>query len=163
MQMDEIILRPIGVIRTPYQDLEGMPIQPGGAHSVEGQVVVDRAYEEGLSDVDGFSHLILIYHFHHCKGFKLTVTPFLDHHQRGLFATRAPRRPNPVGISVVALLGRNENLLRVSHIDVVDGTPLIDIKPFVPAFDAPDVTSIGWLKNKAEQSATVRSDKRFRE
>jgi tRNA-Thr(GGU) m(6)t(6)A37 methyltransferase TsaA len=163
MQMEEIILRPIGVIRTPYQNLEGMPIQPGGARSVEGDVVLDRVHEEGLRDIDGFSHLILIYQFHHSKGFKLTVTPFLDHRERGLFATRAPRRPTPIGLSVVSLLGRSGNVLRVGHIDVVDGTPLIDIKPFVPAFDAPDVTSVGWLKDKAEQSRVVCSDKRFRE
>ena len=159
--MDPIIFHPIGVIRTPFKDLEGMPIQPNSAQPVEGQVVLDPVYEEGLKDIDGFSHLILIYQFHHSKGFKLTVTPFLEDRKRGLFATRAPRRPNAVGLSIVSLLGCKGNLLRVGNIDVVDQTPLIDIKPYVPDFDAPEVTDIGWLEDKAKQSRVARSDQRF--
>lgn len=159
--MDPIIFHPIGVIRTPFKDLEGMPIQPNSAQPVEGQVVLDPVYEEGLKDIDGFSHLILIYQFHLSKGFKLTVTPFLEDRKRGLFATRAPRRPNAVGLSIVSLLGCKGNLLRVGNIDVVDQTPLIDIKPYVPDFDAPEVTAIGWLEDKAKQSRVARSDQRF--
>ncbi len=161
--MDPIIFHPIGVIRTPFKDLEGMPIQPNSAQPVEGQVVLDPVYEEGLKDIDGFSHLILIYQFHLSKGFKLTVTPFLEDRKRGLFATRAPRRPNAVGLSIVSLLGCKGNLLRVGNIDVVDQTPLIDIKPYVPDFDAPEVTAIGWLEDKAKQSRVARSDQRFRD
>ena len=160
--MEDIIFHPIGVIRTPFKDLEGMPIQPGGA-SVEGEVVLDQAYEAGLKDIDGFSHLILIYHFHHSKGFRLVVTPFLDNQERGLFSTRAPRRPNAVGLSIVSLLERKGNLLRVGQIDVVDETPLLDIKPYVPVFDAPEMTATGWLKDKAENSRVMRSDTRFQE
>jgi tRNA-Thr(GGU) m(6)t(6)A37 methyltransferase TsaA len=160
--MDGVRMNPIGVIRTPFDTLEGMPIQPTGAEQVNGQVVVDPQYEAGLADIEGFSHLFLIYLFHQSEGFQLTVKPFLDDHRRGLFATRAPRRPNPVGLSIVTLLRRDKNVLQVGHIDVVDGTPLLDIKPYVPAFDAPGATSIGWLEGKVERSRWLRSDERFK-
>jgi tRNA (adenine37-N6)-methyltransferase len=152
----------IGVIRTPFETLEGMPIQPTGAGQFNGQVVLDPRYEDGLADIEGFSHLFLIYLFHQSQGFQLEVKPFLDDQRRGLFATRAPRRPNPVGLSIVTLLRREKNILHVGHIDVVDGTPLLDIKPYVPAFDAPRVTSIGWLEGKVERSRWLRSDERFK-
>lgn len=161
--MNDIIFRPIGIIRTPFKDVEGMPIQPAGSQEVEGRVLLDRAYEEGLNDIEGFSHLILIYHFHKSRGFKLNVLPFLDDHERGVFATRAPRRPNAIGLSVVSLLKREKNELHVGHIDVVDQTPLLDIKPYVPAFDSMDETAIGWLEGKANKSRNMRSDKRFRD
>jgi len=159
--MQQIIFQPIGMIRTPFQTCEGMPIQPRGARSNEGQVVLDTTFAEGLNDIDGFSHLILIYHFHKSEGYRLTVKPFLDDRDRGVFATRAPRRPNAVGLSVVSLLGRQGHVLRVGDIDVVDRTPLLDIKPFVPAFDAPVATAIGWLDGKAEQFRVKRADDRF--
>jgi tRNA-Thr(GGU) m(6)t(6)A37 methyltransferase TsaA len=159
--MNNVSMNSIGVIRTPFKTLEGMPIQPSGAEQFNGQVVLDPRYEEGLADVEGFSHLFLIYLFHRSRGFQLSVKPFLDDRQRGLFATRAPRRPNPIGLSIVTLLRREKNVLHVGHIDVLDGTPLLDIKPYVPAFDAPAVTSIGWLEGKVERSLWLRSDKRF--
>ena len=161
--MDEIRLKPIGVIRTPFQTIDDMPIQPSGATSVEGQVVVDPAYKEGLTDLEGFSHLILFYHFHQSRGYALKVVPFLDDQPRGLFATRAPRRPNPIGMSVVSLLKKEDQLLTVGRVDMLDGTPLLDIKPFVPGFDAPEVTSVGWLEGKSDRSQTLRSDGRFRQ
>jgi tRNA-Thr(GGU) m(6)t(6)A37 methyltransferase TsaA len=161
MQMDQVSYTPIGVIRTPFQTIEDMPIQPSGAEAVIGQVVVEPQYSDGLTDIEGFSHLILIYHFHQSDGFDLKIKPFLDDQRRGLFATRAPRRPNPIGVSVVTLLERKDNLLSIGRIDVLDGTPLLDIKPFVPSFDAPDVTALGWLKNRAQQARTLRSDGRF--
>jgi len=160
--MDRIMMHPIGVIHTPFETLEGMPIQPAGGGKAAGQVVLDPQYAEGLADIEGFSHLILIYAFHQSKGFRLKVKPFLDDQLRGLFATRAPRRPNPIGLSIVELLRRQENILHVGPIDVLDGTPLLDIKPYVPAFDAPDATAIGWLEGKAERSRRVRSDARFK-
>jgi tRNA-Thr(GGU) m(6)t(6)A37 methyltransferase TsaA len=161
--MAELILRPIGTIQTPYKTLEGMPIQPAGAEKVNGTVKVEAAYTEALDDLDGFSHIILIYQFHHATGYKLKVKPFLDTQARGLFATRAPRRPNPIGLSVVSLVRREKNILHVQNIDVLDGTPLLDIKPFVPAFDAPAVTKIGWLEGKRDQARAQRSDGRFKE
>lgn len=161
--MDTIELQAIGEIRTPFNRVEGIPIQPAGAEGVSGQVIVDPAYAEGLDDLEGFSHLILIYLFHRSKGFALKTKPFLDDCMRGVFATRAPRRPNPIGLSVVPLIRREHNVLHVGRIDVVDKTPLLDIKPYVPAFDTPDVTSVGWLEGKKEQAAVMRSDTRFKD
>jgi len=160
--MNRIVMNPIGVIHTPFENLEGMPIQPVGAEQIEGQVVIEPQYSEGLADIEGFSHLILLYAFHQSKGFQLEVKPFLDDRMRGLFATRAPRRPNPIGLSIVELLRREQNILHVSNIDVVDGTPLLDVKPFVPAFDAPQATAIGWLEGKVAHSRCMRSDERFK-
>jgi len=154
-------LHPIGIIHSPFKTLDDMPIQPTGAGDVRGTVVVDSAYEEGLKDLEGFSHVILIYQFHRSKGYALTVTPFLDDQPRGLFATRAPRRPNPIGLSVVQLLGREDNILHVERVDVLDGTPLLDIKPFVQVFDVPEVTRIGWMEGKVNHAGRIRSDDRF--
>ena len=159
--MDTVAMDPIGVIRTPFKTRDGMPIQPSGAEQFTGRVVLEPQYEDGLADIEGFSHLFLIYLFHQSRGYELSVKPFLDDHQRGLFATRAPRRPNPIGLSIVTLIRREKNILHVGQIDVVDGTPLLDIKPYVPAFDAPEVTSIGWLDGKVERSRWLRSDERF--
>jgi tRNA-Thr(GGU) m(6)t(6)A37 methyltransferase TsaA len=156
-----IVLAPIGVIRTPFKTIEAMPIQPAGAKDVEGRVILEPAFTQGLDDIEGFSHLILIYGFHRSQGFELRVKPFLDDSLRGLFATRAPRRPNPIGISTVALMGREGNVLHIRGADVIDETPLFDIKPHVPAFDAPDSPRIGWLEGKACQAEQARSDKRF--
>lgn len=159
--MDRVIFHPIGLIETPFKQLEDMPIQPSGAQDAAGRVVLEPALAGGLDDLAGFSHIILLYFFHRVSGFALTVTPFLDTQQRGLFATRAPRRPNPVGLSVVRLIRRQDNVLHVSGIDVLDGTPLIDIKPFVPAFDCPADAAVGWLADKAQGAVQTRSDQRF--
>ena len=158
---EQIILRPIGTIETPFEDPAGMPIQPTGAADVVGRVVVDPELAGGLDDLAGFSHIILVYHFHRSSGFALKVTPFMDTCARGLFSTRAPRRPNPVGLSVVRLIERKHNVLRVQGIDVLNGTPLLDIKPFVPAFDAPAVERTGWLEEHSAKARTLRSDSRF--
>ncbi len=107
-----------------------------------------KRYQKGLQDIEGFSHLILVYRFHKSRGFKLLVTPFLDNELRGLFATRAPRRPNQIGISVVKLLKRGNNILTVKGIDALDNTPLLDIKPYVPEFATKTKVRIGWLKGK---------------
>jgi tRNA-Thr(GGU) m(6)t(6)A37 methyltransferase TsaA len=119
-------------------------------------------YREGFQDLEGFSHLILLYHFHRSRGFDLRVIPFLDCQARGLFATRAPRRPNAIGLSVVRLVDIREGSLYVENIDIVDGTPLLDIKPYVPAFDAPSPARTGWLERAAEDAARTKSDDRFR-
>ena len=152
---------PIGTIETPFKDREGMPIQPSGAKDIKGKIHIDPAYEQGLADIEGFSHLILLYHFHKSKGFDLMVTPFLDTTQRGVFATRAPRRPNAIGLSIVRLLSRKGNVLEIEGIDVLDNTPLIDIKPYVPGFDTKDVTSTGWLEKTQEKARDMKSDTRF--
>ena len=152
---------PIGTIHSPHTALEGMPIQPSGAADVTGSVHILDDFADGLKDLEGFSHLILLYAFHASKGYNLEVTPFMDTTTRGLFATRAPRRPNPIGLSVVTLIERQGSILTIRGVDILDGTPLLDIKPFVPTFDSPEVTATGWLETNASKSEKIRSDKRF--
>jgi tRNA-Thr(GGU) m(6)t(6)A37 methyltransferase TsaA len=156
-----ITYRKIGVIHTPFNSQAGMPIQPAGASGVQGEVEVFPEYAQGLKDLDGFSHLVLLYHFHRAGRAQLLVVPFLDIEVRGVFATRAPSRPNPIGLSVVRLLSVEENLLSVSNIDVLDGTPLLDVKPYVPEFDQPRVDRIGWLADVSDRAARRRADGRF--
>lgn len=138
-----------------------MPIQPTGEASAPGTIEIFPEYQEGLKDLDGFSHVILIYHFHWVSSSKLTVTPFLDSEPRGIFATRAPTRPNPIGMSVVELLKIEGNTLHVDHLDVLDGTPLLDIKPYVPEFDYPPQARIGWLEQAQGKARRMKSDDRF--
>ncbi len=157
----EIRFHPIGTIHSPFTTLENMPIQPSGAEDVTGNIVLDPRFEEGLSDLEGFSHIILLYYFHRCQGYRLSVTPFLDTVERGLFSTRAPRRPNPIGLSIVKLLGIEGHVLAIQGVDVLDGTPLLDIKPWVPSFDVRENARSGWLEKSKRDSRTTTSDDRF--
>jgi tRNA-Thr(GGU) m(6)t(6)A37 methyltransferase TsaA len=158
-----ITYHPIGVIHTPFDDVAGMPIQPAGAKDAPGTAVIDPEFSEGLRDLDGFSHLILIYHFHRAGKAVLTVTPFLDNRRRGVFATRAPKRPNPIGLSIVRLLRIEDNVLHLADVDVLDGTPLLDVKPYAPVFDHRAETRAGWLEEiDEERVAAKRADGRFR-
>ena len=156
-----IEFKPIGVIHTPFESLQGIPIQPAGALSVPGTVDVFPEYAEGLRDVDGFSHVILLYHFHQAADARLVVTPFLDSCSRGVFATRAPPRPNPIGLSVVKLLRIEGSTLHVENIDILDGTPLLDIKPYVPEFDHHQADHVGWLEQARGAVQSKRADDRF--
>ena len=157
----EIVFRPIGKIISPFQNVKGMPIQPARAKGIQGKVIIFPEFTEGLKDLNGFSHIILLYHFHRVKESNLTVIPFLDSKPRGIFATRAPKRPNPIGLSVVRLLDLKNNILNIDNVDILDGTPLLDIKPFVPEFDHSDVFEIGWLKNVVQGAGKKKSDDRF--
>ncbi len=157
----EVVYRPIGVIRTPFKDARGVPIQPTAARGVRGLVEVFPEYAEGLKDLEGFSHVILVYHFHLVKTYRLLVVPFLDSEARGVFATRAPARPNPIGISVVRLLKVEGNVLHVEDVDIIDGTPLLDIKPYVPQFDSRPQAKIGWLEGRIGRLKVARDDGRF--
>jgi tRNA-Thr(GGU) m(6)t(6)A37 methyltransferase TsaA len=157
-----IEMNPIGTIHTPFQQLEDMPIQPAGAVGVKGTVEVFSEFRAGLKDLDGFSHIILLYIFHCSRGFTLEVVPFLDTHPRGLFATRAPRRPNPIGLSTVQLDGIENNILQVRNVDILDGTPLLDIKPYVPEFDRQGEIRTGWLEQARKTVANRKSDSRFK-
>ncbi len=139
-----------------------MPIQPTGAKGVKGSVTIDPNYIDGLKDLEGFSHIFLIYHFHLSKGYSLEVKPFLDDNTHGLFATRAPKRPNPIGISVVRLLEVEGCTLKIEDVDIVDGTPLLDLKPYVPDFDVRRVERTGWLSRKADRVREAKADERFR-
>ena len=152
---------PIGIIHTPYKSPAGTPIQPPASKGVEADVEVFEKYAGGLTDLGEFSHIYLIYHFHLCRKFSLKVKPFLDNEYHGLFATRAPSRPNSIGLSIVRLTGIKENILHVKNIDVLDGTPLLDIKPYVPEFDIRKVSKIGWMDKKIKNLAEVQDDGRF--
>ena len=159
--MKDIVFHPIGVIHSEYKETKNTPIQPASARGVSGSVEIFPEYVEGLKDIEGFSHLILIYHFDRSQGYKLKVKPFLDENLHGVFSTRAPFRPNPIGLSVVKLVSRSKNILEIENIDILDGTPLLDIKPFVPDFDAVENAKIGWVaKSKSKISHTV-NDGRF--
>ena len=159
--MITIDLKPIGVIHSPFNKPEDMPIQPIAAQGVCGSVELIPEYIEGLDDLNGFSHIYLIYHFHLSHGYNLKIIPFLDTAHRGLFATRAPRRPNPIGLSIVRLIKITENIIEIENVDIVDGTPLLDIKPYVPEMDAPENCKIGWLTEYRSRIKKQKSDKRF--
>ena len=160
--MQEIRYRPIGVIHSPFKETKGMPIQPAGARGWERTPAVISECGDGLKDLDGFSHIFLLYHFHLSQGYSLMVKPYLDDSMRGVFATRAPRRPNAIGISVVRLVGIEGCTLHIDEVDIVDSTPLLDIKPYVQEFDSREVGRIGWLAGRAEKAAEVGADERFK-
>lgn len=157
----KIEFTPIGIVHSPFKELEDMPIQPAGAKGVKGTVEVFEDFQPGLQDLDGFSHIILLYCFHRSQGYKLKVIPFLDSVHRGLFATRAPNRPNPIGLSVVRLDSIEEGLLHIRNIDILDNTPLLDIKPYVPEFDVQENVRTGWLEKISQKAAYRKSDDRF--
>ena len=162
LQKMEIKYRPIGLVHTPFKQIEGMPIQPSGAAQIQGSVEIFPEFADGLQDIENFSHLILLYHFHRTQAPKLMVTPFLDSRPHGIFATRAPTRPNPIGLSIVRLLQREGNILQIENVDLLDGTPVLDIKPYVPEFDQHPANRIGWLEQARAQVRAKRSDDRFR-
>ncbi len=159
--MNAIVYQPIGVINSPHKTREGMPIQASGARGIRGAVKIFPEYREGLKDLDGFSHIILLYHFHRTREKTLVVTPFLDDEPRGVFATRSPNHPNAIGLSIVRLLAVEHLRLRIEDVDILDGTPLLDIKPYVPAFDHREAARTGWLEKTQERADRCRADRRF--
>ena len=152
----EIGTKPIGVISTPFKEAPGTPIQPSAAKGAQGRVEILPEYAEALRDLEGFERIWLIYWFHKCGDYRPTVVPFRDKVEHGLFSTRAPARPNKIGMSAVRLLKIEGNVLLIEDVDILDGTPLLDIKPYVPEFDSYDCKRIGWLgeskvtRNKAD-------------
>jgi len=160
--LQEIRYKPIGIIHSPFKEVDGMPIQSSGALGIKGTVELFTEYSAGLKDIDGFSHIILVYHFHLSRRYALEAKPFLDEETHGVFAMRAPTRPNPIGISVVRLLGIEDNILHIEDVDIVDGTPLLDIKPYVPDFDWRKAERTGWLSDKAQRVRKHKSDTRFK-
>ena len=159
--MNTINFKPIGIIYSPFKEPKGTPIQPKAAKGVKGKIEIYPDYVEALKDLEGFSYIILLYYFHLVKGYKLLVKPFMDDKFHGLFATRAPARPNPIGLSIVELIEIKENFLFINDVDIVDGTPLLDIKPYVPGFDLRKPEKIGWLEKNIHKMKKVRDDERF--
>lgn len=162
-KLDLIKYKPIGIIKSPFKNLEGMPIQPIGACGVTGEIHIEDEYKEGLTDLEEFSHIMLIYHLHLSRGYSLSVKPFLDNKMHGVFATRAPKRPNPIGLSVVRLIKVEGNVLHISNVDIVDDTPLLDIKPYIPHFDKDEGEElcIGWFEDKYHEAVNKKSDNRY--
>ena len=156
-----IIYNPIGIIRTPFETPAGTPIQPPGGATSEGTVEVFPEFRAGLEDLEGFSHLILLYHCHLSGEFSLKVKPFLDDAEHGVFATRAPSRPNSIGLSVVRLIGVADGELSIREVDIINGAPLLDIKPYVPKFDVRPEARAGWLETRSDKTESTRDDGRF--
>lgn len=152
---------PIGTIHSPFTDPVGMPIQPAGATGVRGTIQIKEEFRAGLRDIEGFSRLILLYAFHRVNGCALEVVPYLDTVPHGIFATRAPKRPNAIGLSVVRLVAVNGCELVIDDVDILDGTPLLDIKPYVPAFDCFPDSDAGWFGDCGGRVSGARSDCRF--
>ncbi len=162
MPLDPVTFTPIGVIRTPFSEPAGMPVQAVAATGIAGTIELDPAFVEGLADLDGFSHLHLLYHLHLMTSARMTVVPFMDTVPHGLFATRSPARPNPIGLSTVRLVGIDGTTIHIEDVDILDGTPLLDMKPYVPQLDDRAEPRIGWYAGRVERVAEVRADERFR-
>ncbi len=154
-------IHPIGKVHSPHTSLAGMPIQPKGCPDVFGEIIIYDEYVDGLQDLGGFSHIYLLYFFHQAKRTQLRVVPFMDTQERGVFATRSPLRPNHIGLSVVRLHEIDGNRLTVSGLDILDGTPLLDIKPYIDKFDFVSQSSSGWMQADEEEIRQKRSDSRF--
>ncbi len=157
-----IVFEPIGIIHTPFKEPVGVPIQGALQLDQDGTMEVFAKYQDGLKDIDGFSHLIVLYHFHMAEGCDLVSRPFLDDTPRGIFAIRGPRRPNPIGMTVVRLKKRENNVLHICGVDMVDGTPLLDIKPYFSDIDSHQTVKMGWMKDKLKtMGKEKRADNRF--
>lgn len=161
MNADTISLRPIGVIHSPFTQLVGMPIQTAGAPREKASLEVFEEFVPGLSDIQGFDYLILLTHLHLVAQEKLQVVPFMDDTPRGVFATRAPARPNRIGLSIVRLLSVDGSTLHFEGNDMLDGTPVLDVKPYVPQLDVRDTTRIGWFEKRVQNVGQTRSDDRM--
>ncbi|WP_299526272.1 tRNA (N6-threonylcarbamoyladenosine(37)-N6)-methyltransferase TrmO [uncultured Methanobrevibacter sp.] len=160
----KIELESIGTIHTEFKDVEGMPIQPTGAKGVKGKIIVDEKYANGLKDLQYFSHINIIYLLHKVEGYLLEVKPFMDNNTHGIFATRSPKRPNHIGSSIVKIDKIDDNIIHISNIDVLNNTPLLDIKPYVPQLyeDTIDELKIGWFENNHKKAKSQKSDDRFK-
>jgi tRNA-Thr(GGU) m(6)t(6)A37 methyltransferase TsaA len=158
---DKIVFKYIGRIRSEHVVPEKTPIQPVYAKGCLGRAEIFPEYEKGLQDIEGFSHVYIIYHLHKAKPTRLMVKPFLEDVERGLFATRAPCRPNPIGFSVVRLLKRKGWILHLADVDILDGTPILDIKPFIARYDNREKTRNGWQDHVDEKTAYVRGRRNF--
>ncbi len=154
-------MQAIGTIHSPFKNLQDMPIQPRGAADELGSVELYGQFAEGLHDLEGFSHIYLLYQFHMAQRTELSVIPFMDVVSRGVFATRSPLRPNHIGLSIVELVGVAGNIIAIRGVDVLDGTPLLDVKPYIAAFDEVQGSRSGWMQATPEEISARRSDDRF--
>jgi len=156
MHDNKIIFHPIGVIYSPHKVMSKTPIQPVFCSDIKGTVVLDAEYADGLKDLQGFSHIYLFYYFHQSQKTCLRLKPYLSDQEHGIFATRAPHRPNKLGMSLVRLMKIKDTILHVKDIDILDGTPLFDIKPYIQRFDSRENTRSGWQDTIPDDVASVR-------
>lgn len=161
MVQQSFTFRQIGIIHTPHKEIRGMPIQTANARGIRGTLEMDKEFVEGLEDLDGFSHVILLYYFHRITKPNLKLIPFLDGSAHGLFATRAPSSVNPIGISIVKLVSVEGKIITIEDVDILDKTPLLDIKPYIPAFDSIPEASVGWYTDRLKELQNTRADERF--
>lgn len=160
--MSSIVYQPVGVVHSPYKTPEGTPIQSGAAEkSPCATIEIFPEYADGLKDIDGFSHIYVLFHLHLAKSKSLHVIPFLDTETHGIFATRSPGRPNPIGLSVVCLDKVEGNILHIRNLDILDGSPVLDVKPYIPQFDVFETTQNGWLGKNVHKMKNVLDDGRF--
>ena len=157
----EITLRPIGYLETPFNDIADMPIQPSVLADTRGKAVLDEKFAPSLKDLDGFSHIILLFLLHKISGYQLEVVPFMDTLPHGIFATRSPKRPNRIGMSIVRMESVVGNIVQFKGVDMLNGSPLLDIKPYYSYFDQQTQVRNGWLEGKTLRPENLRSDKRF--
>lgn len=161
--MESIMINPIGVIHTPFKEVKNMPIQPLAADGIKGYIELLPDFVPGLKDLEGFSHITLLYRFHKIVGYELEVIPFMDTENRGIFSCKAPKRPNALGISTVKLISIEGNIIHIEQVDMLDGTPLIDIKPFYPMYDNRENVRTGWLEESGDLAfKKLHSDDRFK-
>ncbi len=159
----EITFRPIGVVHSPYIRPEGTPIQGKFSPEQEASIEIFPEFSSGLEGLEGFTHIYLLYHFHLSTGYKLITAPFLDDNPRGVFSIRAPNRPNPIGLSVVRLKKIKDNIITISEVDLLEGTPILDIKPYIPEFDCHPEASSGWVEGKVNKNRERQfADSRFK-
>lgn len=144
--MDNIIIHPIGIIHTPYKESKNIPIQGTFKENIEAYAVLEKKYKPGLKDLDGFSHAILIYYFHKTKKENIESAPYLEDEKHGIFAIRGPHRPNHIGFSIVKIIRIEENRLYFREVDMLDGSPLLDIKPYIKYFDSRENSKSGWIE-----------------
>src|SRR5262245_12252467 len=156
--MQTITYTPIGVVHSPFTTLAGMPIQTVAAAGIAATIELEPGYAAGLRDIEGFSHLLIISHLHQMQGYTLEVTPFMDTQPHGVFATRSPRRPNPIGLSIVRLIRVDGAILHIEEVDLVDGTPVLDIKPYVPQLDDRTTERTGWFAANVHKVYEIRAD-----
>ena len=160
----KIELESIGTIHTNFKEIKGMPIQPTGAKGIKGKIIIKDKYADGLKDLEGFSHIHLLYLLHKINSYSLEVKPFMDTKTHGIFATRSPKRPNRIGMSVVKLIKIKKNIIHIENVDMLNETPLLDIKPYVPQLyeDTINELKIGWFESKYQKAKTQKSDDRFK-
>lgn len=161
MKVDPVTFKPIGIVHSPYREKVGTPIQACFDGGAQGSIEVFAPYQEGLEGLEGFSHIYVLYVFDRATAARLKVMPFLRDIEVGVFATRAPSRPNPIGLSIVELKRREGSFLHVQGLDMLDKTPVLDIKPYVPRFDVRENARVGWMEGATEDTSRQKADDRF--